>query len=217
MKTLVVGDLHGKYEIVEEVLAMDMPTIFVGDYLDSFDRSVEDQIRTLTLVLDAIESNKAIGLMGNHELSYLRQGMRCSGYKGATAAHVIHLAERMHKLLLPFVRVEGFLITHAGISVYMLQHKGLTVEEYLEKGEHYDIGGCRGGSSHLGGLYWNDYNFEFVPVPGVNQIFGHTASQEGIREVDNNWCIDGLDYVRQILAIENGTAERCSLKRIYGV
>jgi len=36
MKTLIVGDIHGKVEIVEAALAQEHPVIFVGDILDSY-------------------------------------------------------------------------------------------------------------------------------------------------------------------------------------
>jgi len=65
-KYVFVGDLHGKVEEVERALAMDGTTIFVGDYLDSFDRSIGDQRKTLELVMDGVASGKAKALLGNH-------------------------------------------------------------------------------------------------------------------------------------------------------
>ena len=53
MKTIIVGDLHGRYEIAEKVLASGHNVVFVGDYVDSREnRSVEDQIKTIEIVLN---------------------------------------------------------------------------------------------------------------------------------------------------------------------
>ena len=40
MKTIIVGDLHGRIEIAEQLLKEDCNIVFIGDYLDSFDRSI---------------------------------------------------------------------------------------------------------------------------------------------------------------------------------
>ena len=72
-KTIVVGDIHGHVDSVEKALAFDGNVVFVGDYLDSFSQSVDNQILCLKMVLDAIEEepDRVVGLIGNHEMSYL--------------------------------------------------------------------------------------------------------------------------------------------------
>jgi len=87
MKTLVVGDLHGRWEVVEKVLKTDYNVVFVGDYLNSFDKTSLECLETLKLVTGAARDNpdKYTALMGNHELSYTGSEYTCSGYSRKTA------------------------------------------------------------------------------------------------------------------------------------
>lgn len=176
MKTLVVGDLHGRLEIVEKVLSTDYNIVFVGDYLDSFDRTVKEQTDTLDLVLTAINTwpDKVMGLLGNHELSYLDSRMQCAGHNPAMKVLVeMDYKRRMIDLLKPYIWVGDYLITHAGVSNKLLMLKNQTLQEYLYAGDFFQIDKRRGGSSACGGLYWCDW-MNFDPVKGIKQIVGHT-------------------------------------------
>lgn len=55
-------------------------------------------------------------------------------------------------------------------------------------------GWARGGDCPVGGLTWLDWNREFVPIPGLNQIVGHTRRDGEVRHrstpESDNWCID---------------------------
>lgn len=211
MGTIVVGDLHGQLEIARAALALGERTIFIGDYLDSFTASVEDQVETLRFVLDAVKDGQAQALYGNHELSYLREDMACSGFKAVTKAHVMHMDLAP---LQEYIWEEGFLLSHAGVSDYLLEVREQTLEEYLEAREFYQIGGARGGLSHCGGLFWCDWRYEFEPVEGVKQIVGHTRG-DSIREKHGNYCIDVIEDMRpnpQVVRIEDGELELVRLQ-----
>ena len=194
MKTLLVGDLHGRVDLVEKAFEMNLPIVFLGDYLDSFTASVADQILTLTKVLDACEEREGVSaLYGNHEWSYLDDRMVCSGWNAATQAHINVLNSRMYKILQSYVWAEGFLVSHAGVSQKLLDIEGITLEEYLEKGEFNQIGRSRGGVSPCGGLYWCDFQREMVSLDdGTKQVVGHTRGK-GIRQEGGVTCIDCLE------------------------
>jgi len=128
MKYTFVGDIHGRWEAVKEALQRDGEVIFVGDFVDSFDRSVDDQEKCLQLVIEAIKRNKA---------------------------------------------------------------------------------------KAIGGIFWCDFNQEFVPIKGINQIFGHTGYDNRNKEylkgskirllkgIDSeNYCIDCLDRKQDFLQLE---------------
>jgi len=218
--TLVVGDLHGKVEIAEEVLG-DKGTnkiIFIGDYLDSFDRSVADQIKLLDLVLDACEANPETvqALLGNHELSYMDRTQGASGWRRTTQSSVNERLARMQKVLVPAVQHDtGWLLTHAGVSKQWASRFKEPPEAAVQnctENEFFLVGRSRGGVATCGGPLWCDYYDEFLPIPGLRQIFGHTARTEsvpGIRTDDGeNYCIDCLDRTKEILRIkEDGTIE----------
>jgi len=66
-------------------------------------------------------------------------------------------------------------------------------------------GFSRGGLQPVGGIIWLDWNEEFEPVPGLNQIIGHTEHkypQEKITENSNNYDLDTRSHHMGIL--ENG-------------
>ena len=204
MKTIVVGDLHGQFEIAEAVLERNQPVVFIGDYMDSFTRPAADQIKTVQVVTQAVKDGNATALFGNHELSYMYPEMRCSGYEETKRLMFQHLDVSM---LQSYVQIEGFLISHAGVSNDLLDNLGLTLGEYLEAGNFNQIGRSRGGRSAVGGLFWCDWNYDFTPVPGTNQIVGHTRGSS-IRQFQdtNNWCIDCLedDPHPKVVEIEDG-------------
>jgi hypothetical protein len=218
--TIVVGDLHGKIDIARRALDLAQHTneqvVFVGDYLDSFDLPTENHIDLLELLLDTRDCYNVITLMGNHELSYLVPSLRASGFRADIAEYIQSkpaLLMEMHKKLEPFVSINGWLITHAGVSANwlpsyigsnnLIEALGSSLERM-----HYDIGYARGGTASCGGIYWCDYYDEFVPVPGVKQIFGHTRARrfgdhQGIVNKGDNYNIDCLDYVDEVLRIKD--------------
>ena len=207
---LVIGDLHGQLRIAQKALEIaekeNWKVIFIGDYLDSFTRSVIDQVETLKIVLSAVDRGHQ-ALIGNHELSYLESWSRCGGWSYATESHVIHLKNEMYAKLQPYIWEGDFLISHAGVSQLFLEHYNSTLPDYLAAGDFMQIGRYRGGSYGHGGLYWCDWNQEFEPVEGVPQIVGHTRGNL-IRAKGNSFCIDCLeDTDPQGLLIDGKDAE----------
>lgn len=204
MKTLIVGDIHGKVDVVERALAQEHPVTFVGDYLDSYDHPVDDHLKCLELVEAAIDSGKATALLGNHELSYLMPKMRCSGWNPKMATHVDQKwGAILREKFLGFLFFEpNILIVHGGLDKRIWDKYNLTLEsmpqalaEWLADPDSpaYWIGQSRGGIKPCGGLFWCDFEREFRPIDGLIQIVGHTRGS-GLREKFGNFCIDYNDY-----------------------
>ena len=211
MKTLVIGDLHGRWEIAEAALATEHNVVFMGDYLDSFDRTSLECLETLRVVTGAVlaEPWRVQALVGNHEMSYLKAKMRCSGYSQETASG---LWPGWNEPLKGFAFVEGFLLTHAGVSSEMLDDTGTTLGEYLYNYGHLDIGYSRGGKRPTGGLLWCDWYDEFTSIQSVPQIVGHTERRsmndgDGILERGNSFNVDCNGKVNQHLLIKDGKTE----------
>ena len=204
MKTLIVGDVHGRVEVVERALAQAAPVIFVGDFLDSFNRTVADQIKCLDLVLEAIATDKAQAILGNHELSYLTQWHRCSGWNHATQAHIDGgYRKKIYDNFVDFVFNEpNILITHAGLTKQLWDKELLTLEllpqilaEWcadIDSPAHL-IGQARGGWTSYGGIFWCDFKHEFQEIPELVQVFGHSQDKT-IRNQGNSYCIDCNEY-----------------------
>ena len=220
MKYVFVGDIHGKVEQVQRALHMDGHKVFVGDFMDSFDRSPEDHREALVLALDAAEAGEATLLYGNHELSYMEPNPhRCSGYKLAMEATILDNFKRIKDNFKPlFKPAEDWLVTHAGLHPDvndMLQKPLMEMSEEDIQKEFYNrasplhwIGHSRGGFNPVGGIFWCDFDREFIPVSGLNQIFGHTRQRQGMQKLvskqDNavNYCIDCLDFHHKFLELD---------------
>jgi len=233
MKNIVVGDLHGNVNLANEILENFWLTtdhiIFVGDYFDSFDFSVETQIKLIELLLDAQKRDpeKIVMLAGNHELSYLIPGMRCSGHNNILSKWLYEsgTASYLQEKLKTWVHINGWLITHAGVSLNWIPdgYREMDVVEFLKIAENsendliYQIGRSRGGFHPCGGPFWCDFWHEFRPIAGVKQIFGHTSYRPAKLELDNvgilelyenQFLIDCLLYHKEVLAIHSdGTPE----------
>ena len=213
MDTIVVGDIHGDISIVKKVLSYPCNIIFLGDFLDSYTASVEDQVECLKMVLEACgsEEGRVQSVIGNHELQYIEPYMRCSGYNFTTQLHVNHLKNLMEQHLKPYLWHKGFLISHAGISQKLLDCESLSQKEYLVKKDYEQIGRSRGGYNPCGGLFWCDWWQEFEPVAGVKQIVGHSnfrpsGQPEGIVTKGQGDCIsyniDCLTRVPEVLILD---------------
>lgn len=182
-----LGDIHGHWRFVEKLpeLLPEYHWIFVGDFVDSFSQSISDQIKCIVQVLDWVEEGKASSLYGNHELSYWFPEQYCSGYKAATQIHMTHLRERAFKLMKTAMLIDNTLVTHAGLTRrihdWMIrENPEKTILEVIEENQFntssplWGVGKVRGGRQPEGGIWWCDWAEEFEPVPGLNQVFGHS-------------------------------------------
>lgn len=227
MKHIFIGDIHGQWEIVEEALSRDGVKVFVGDFVDSFTRTTEDMYKCYCLLMEYHHSHpdELVCLFGNHELSYYHYNMRCSGWRTDTHEMMQDIKGPLHELLRSHYWFDEdsdsapTLVTHAGVSSTWLSQFDDDDMAWHELNQYsldyagplFDIGRRRGGWAVCGGPFWCDYRDEFVHVPYINQIFGHTRGK-GIRMFKHtngdgtegfNACIDCLeDGEPQFLEIE---------------
>lgn len=213
MSILVCGDIHGKTEVMNELYSLaEQPHInhlvFVGDFVDSHDRTIEEEIECMNIALDLSERGYATLIYGNHELSYLKSYMRCSRYRHEMQKYFDNNRERIVRNFVSHKYVGSILVTHAGLSLHHLEYSGAqSVMDYLlnHVERHKDIGYERGGNMPYGGIYWNDYRYEFTPVDNVLQIFGHTRRPLISEDYPGNFCIDCLDTTYQVLSVDPTT------------
>jgi predicted phosphodiesterase len=223
MKKIILGDLHGDLELYKQVREkFSEPLVLLGDYLDSFRYSRLSQLELMKLVLEDVEAGRTEALLGNHELSYMNPDMRCSGFSSSFRQDLEYqgILARMRKHLKMFIYDEeaAILLTHAGLTRHNMKYvptdEEFDIVEWLTEkaklpqynGPIYDIGESRGGSDRFGGILWCDWLWDFVPVPGITQIFGHTAVSGPTRKGDEHegigWNIDCLQYSYQFLEVE---------------
>lgn len=202
MKYRYVGDIHGQIDVMRQALDCDADrVIFVGDLVDSYRRSISEQIECVTLGLSLAGQGRVDVMWANHEWSYIHDSMRCSGYKPETAMHLLPLLNVMRQKFKPFLFEQDILVTHAGLTKRLWDEYNITLDNLQDtlkiwsedmNSPFFGIGYARGGWAEVGGPLWCDFNHEFTPIEGLSQVFGHTRGN-GIRQVGNNWCIDTLE------------------------
>ncbi len=83
---------------------------------------------------------------------------------------------------------QDYLLSHAGIHQNLLHPiKGFDLEDLTRLEEQsflrcyadmstpmFGCGYSRGGNYPCGGITWQDFDMDFIPIEGVNQIVGHT-------------------------------------------
>ena len=127
MKTVVIGDIHGR-SVWKLIYEMEKPDkmIFIGDYFDSFDIKGVDQLNNFQDIIKFKESGvcEVIMLIGNHDYHYFPEigDTGTSGYQHLFAPsiqYVVH--ENRHHLQMAY-QTNDMLFTHAGVSsVFMDQ------------------------------------------------------------------------------------------------
>jgi hypothetical protein len=126
------------------------------------------------------------------------------------------------------LRPSEWLVSHAGLHPSLI-HPVLGFDHAALEGIAHDAmyhlrfygivtsflaaGRGRGGSANVGGIDWLDWNREFVPIPGLNQIVGHTRGEkirtnnivtDSLSSSSYNYCID-TELHHVILVEDDGT------------
>ena len=204
MKTLVVGDLHTKYHILEKVKQASKDydkIIFMGDYVDDWDVLAEASHNLLIGLKEFYEENigKVVLLLGNHDLSeWLGNEFRCAGFNKFSHLLVNGFMARFGSIFELAHAEQGFLFTHAGITeAWFRKYLGTipptprTIANNLnfalnhwgedDRAERIFLGlsgvGVGRGGWDIPSPIWTDLN-ELLkdPVPELNQIVGHTPT-----------------------------------------
>lgn len=148
MKTLVLGDTHGR-PYWKEIIAKENPdrVIFIGDYFDSYDNyTAAEQMDNFKQIVEYKQSGQAevIMLVGNHDYHYMRGvSEHYSGYQHGAAPAIQQLLEDNKEHLQMCYRLIDFVFSHAGIS-----HDWLTIHGYSIE---YDL------------IEWVNDKFKFTP------------------------------------------------------
>ena len=134
MKTLVLGDTHGR-PYWKDIVVKEQPdrVVFIGDYFDSYDDyTAVEQMSNFEQIINFKESGKAkvVMLIGNHDYHYMRGVTEhYSGYQyGARPAIEQLLEDNKHHLQMAYV-VYNFIFSHAGISSDWLEIHGCGVND----------------------------------------------------------------------------------------
>jgi len=212
MRSLVISDLHHRFEWVEEYLARQSydEVIFIGDYFDDLRDSPEDAAATARWLKHSLAQPRRVHLLGNHDIWYAYGAgyAFCADNTDAKKAAIDSALTRDDWERCELCHYsQKFLFSHAGIHERWFSHPihGVTVE-YIQKicdiGRNnlrignpdpiFMAGQARGGGygRQPGGITWLDFDREFQPIDGLNQIVGHTThaspDSPGVRKIMPN-------------------------------
>ena len=229
-KTLLLGDVHDRIQLASAIMQYEEPydaLWFTGDFFDQFHHDVKEAVATAKWLRDVLKDPRHHSVLGNHDVHYLypvAQSARCSGFtnnKLSAITRTLRPYSVFRKQFPIHVWVEGFLLSHAGFHpdfghpIVGLSEEWLSLMDFTTRtelsagivGPFADAGPARwkGARQNVGGPLWLDWDYEFVPIPGLNQIVGHTESRT-IRtkhtEDSRNYNIDA--HLREYLVIEDG-------------
>lgn len=122
MKTLVLGDIHGRTCWCDIILKENPDKIiFLGDYVSTHDKdvSIEQQCSNLEDILNFKEGfgDNCILLRGNHDMQHLAYSWaECSGYFPHVAKWMVSIKDRFLKLTQWLYIEDNIIFSHAGIS-----------------------------------------------------------------------------------------------------
>ena len=227
MRTLVLGDIHGK-TIWKDIIKKENPdkVIFLGDYVTTHDDiSSEKQIVNLEEILDYKEANssKVILLRGNHDIQHLGYyWAECSGLDRTVLEYMSEETFKERFLsLTQWVYIDKELNTifsHAGVSRVWMESVNCDIEDLntLIPSELFgftpdSLFDCYGDSVTQPPTWIRPRALCKCNISGYDQVVGHTPVTHGIvnmrkatKENRNIWLCDALGLSKYLL-IENGT------------
>ena len=218
MKTLVLGDIHGR-TIWKDIIKKENPDfiIFLGDYVSTHENiSAKQQISNLEDILNYKEKNfnKVILLRGNHDIQHL-------GYNWAECSNLDHTVmqymssldvKERYLALTQWVYINEdlkIIFSHAGVSTVWMKKvaKINDIHEInnLEPSEKFgfwpdNMFDYAGYSPTQPPTWIRPYILETCNVIGYDQVVGHTP-QINIFKMTQNckgkqiiWLCDSLGF-----------------------
>jgi hypothetical protein len=218
MRWLILPDIHDKLRRANQIIEREPHDrlLLMGDFFDDFRTGVTDAADTANQVKRWLNSPNTTCLLGNHDMSYgwCRQNRQlvCPGYDAAKWITInATVTTRDWQKFELHAWLEGdkgsWLVSHAGVHPVWLE--GAEPGKYrefidracadawtcLNRGEQHFLlgrGVSRSGDQRIGGICWMDWD-ELVPIPGLNQLVGHTPDKS-VRhkntKTSRNICLD---------------------------
>jgi len=221
MRLLIIPDIHHQIERAEHWLQTQKydRAVFLGDYFDDFEDHLREAKLTAHWLRERMNGSQDIFLLGNHDIPYMFPNdpyYFCSGFTRAKSKTIRQILRSEHWERFKLAHAEqGWLMSHAGFHPFWVREP--TVEKILKRCElalrrakqHTDdpllgAGKERGGSQHVGGLLWMDWQ-SLVPINGINQIVGHSPGDDvrvKIASDSKNVCLEVKDGFSAALIVD---------------
>lgn len=198
MKTLLVGDLHLKAEIILPMVERKVKelgvkrVILVGDYMDAYEqqKNVDLYMNELDYLFIWKSKMKVFNvevttLLGNHDVSYLT--VTPKSYSLQNAEGFLSVGRKLLKLDLQIAfQLDDYLVSHAGYTQeFDLEdwHFESITESLIDNLDDLEdhVGKARDGEYLLGSPLWADFDHELGYLPNLKyrkQIVGHTPQTQ---------------------------------------
>lgn len=208
MKTLLVGDLHLKSQIIlplvkEKVFEKKCErVILIGDYMDSHGQNLNAKLYAQDLIFliewkkDMIANGtEVITLVGNHDAPYLIDTP--ANFSVRNEELFFAISDNLYDLGVQIAyKLGDYIVSHAGIA------EGFNLDEqyfrllntsdipFIEQLQTH-VGFMRGGEKLIGSPLWADYTeIKKMSNPKYpKQIFGHTPQ----KNISLNTNLVGID------------------------
>lgn len=230
LKTISVGDLHG-HDVWQGIDADRFDKIiFVGDYLDSFDKSNTEILHNLKEIIEFKKAypEKVILLIGNHELSYFYfPDFTCEGFRAEARPALQILFNDNRDMFQVAYQHKKYLWTHAGVSskwlsefkplaeergiwndnlpladiLNMANETSLRIKLFQKSGKRMRYG----DTDLVGGIMWADISETREDyLDGYNQVAGHTPIE---RNTTIEYNVSSITYIDSLGKPEGGFYE----------
>ena len=225
-KILSIGDIHGldvwkEFEDIPQLLTYSGVEpeydyyVFVGDYVDSFEKSNVEILFNLKEIIEFKRNypKNVILLLGNHDIQYLTSYKEhgCTGFRPEAYFDLHEIFRKNRELFQLAFQIDNYVWTHAGIHRgwyhYDFPYTSTSIADdlniaFLENHKSiFQVSYLRGGFSTQGGPLWADKRETSIkPLKGYHQIVGHTRVSD-IMEVKFK---DKKTSITYIDCLENG-------------
>ena len=135
MKTVVIGDIHGRdiWKTIVDTHKDADRFVFLGDYVSTYDDiSDEEQINNLLKILEFAETenmlydNRVVLLRGNHDIQHLGYHWgRCSGLNSYVQSEMMKFKDKFLTATKWIFVEDDIVYSHAGISTAWMNNVGL--------------------------------------------------------------------------------------------
>ncbi len=220
MRTLVIGDTHGRPTWKRLVREPWDRVVFLGDYFDSYeDFSPAEQLYNFNEIIAFRDEapDRTTLLVGNHDYHYVTPGENYSGYQHRFAAQIGQAILDVKDKLQLCVEDQGWLLSHAGVTLPFCRRIHISTEYLTDE--------LNGAWTLQPGLFrfwpedYEGYGDHFMQGPlwvrpkslmacpaHPKQIVGHTYQQKGVfmREFEGDQFVFADALPRQFVVITDG-------------
>lgn len=127
MTTIIIPDIHNRVDWIEDTLSLLQPydkVIFLGDYFDDFNDTIDDVINSAKWLKESLKKPNRIHLLGTHDIwyrFYYNPYLIVSGNTTEKEIAINHILDENDWNQLTLYHFEqNFLITHAGLHTYLI-------------------------------------------------------------------------------------------------